>query len=99
MPLQEIFLSRVIVGGVETTTHIQYNDTNDLITALIMRGPALTRAACGFRAPGFSQGVGNQNQSELRVQLASEGFFMIDNGDGGLKFPPGVGTKLEMVKA
>jgi len=98
MPLQEIFVSRVVVDGAETTTHIQYNDANDLITALIMRGPALIRAACAFRAPGFSQSVGRRPLPELRIQLASEGFFMVDNGSGGLKLPPGAGSALEMTR-
>lgn len=98
MPLQEIHVSKVVVGGVATETHLEYNDANNLITALIMRGPALTRAACVFRAPGFAKGGGNQNQPEIRVQLASDGFFMQDDGAGGVELPPGVGARLEMVK-
>lgn len=86
MALQEIFVSRIIGEGT-TETVIQYNDANNLITALIMRGDVNRRALCAVAAPGFAKAAGRQNQPEIRLELSSDRFFMVDNGQGGLKLP------------
>lgn len=97
MPLQEQFLYR-IVGQGDTSVTLQYNDANNLITALIMRGNVNRRAMCAVTAPGFAKAAGRMQQPEVRLELASDGFFMVpDPITGKLVPPPDFVSKLEVL--
>ena len=96
MPLQEQFLYK-IVGQGTTEVNLQYNDANNLITALIMRGNMNRRALCAVAAPGFAKAAGRQHQPEIRLELASDGFHMVPSDTGGVKPPPDFISKLEVL--
>jgi len=90
MPIVEREYSRVTIDGETSTALIEYNDANDKILALILRGDINRRTLIGARGTGSGTANGNPRQPEIRLPLASQNLNMIPGDEGELKTPPGL---------